>query len=50
MKNCGRTGATEVGNLGYFDLASRWSPQLNYIGGVAEFYGGGMKFSFAEFL
>ncbi len=50
MKNCGRTGATKIENLGYFDLASRWSLQLEHIGWVAEFYGGGMKFSFTEFL
>ena len=50
MRNCGRAGATEVENPGYFDLASRWSPQLDYIGGVAEFYGGGIKFSCTEFL
>ena len=50
MKNFGRAGVTKIENPGYFDLASLWSPQLEHFGGVAEFYGGRMKFSFTEFL
>ena len=33
-----------------FTSQGGWSPQLEHIGGVAEFHGGGMKFSFTEFL